>query len=90
VRAQVIALAGAHRLVTRYTSFVAVERTPARSVDAPLARAEVPTNLPDGWQYERVFGELPQTGTDSRFALVTGLVLLLLAALVLARRRGSA
>jgi len=80
VRAQVIALATAHRLVTRYTSFVAVERTPARPAGAPLETAAMPTNLPAGWVYDKVFGELPQTGTDSRFALLTGLLCLLLAA----------
>ena len=80
VRGQVIALASAHRLVTRYTSFVAVERAPARPPEARLERAEMPTNLPEGWEYEKVFGELPQGATDSRFALLTGLACLLLAA----------
>ena len=83
VREQVIALATAHRLVTRYTSFVAVERTPTRPAGAPLESAATPTNLPAGWVYDKVFGELPQTGTDSRFALLTGLMFLLLAAAML-------
>jgi Ca-activated chloride channel family protein len=87
VREQVIALALAHRLVTRYTSFVAVERRPARPADAPLARADLPTNLPEGWEYDKVFGELPQTGTDSRFALLSGMLFLLLAAILVGRRR---
>ncbi len=87
VREQVIALARAHRLVTRYTSFVAVERTPARPADAPLARADLPTNLPEGWEYDKVFGELPQTGTDSRFALLSGMLSLLLAAILVGWRR---
>jgi len=90
VREQVIALAMAHRLVTRYTSFVAVERTPARPAGAQLGLAEIPTNLPAGWEYDKVFGELPQGATDSRFALLTGLLCLLLAAAMLAWRRGSA
>jgi len=86
VREQVIALATAHRLVTRYTSFVAVDRTPARPADAPLARADLPTNLPEGWEYDKVFGELPQTGTDSRWELLTGILFLLLAVLFAPRR----
>jgi len=90
VREQVIALARAHRLVTRYTSFVAVDRTPARPADAPLAHADLPTNLPEGWQHDKVFGELPQTATDSRFALLSGMLLLLLASLWVGRRRRSA
>jgi len=90
VRTQVIALAMAHRLVTRYTSFVAVERTPARPAGAPLDVAQIATNLPAGWEYDKVFGELPQGATDSRFALLTGLLCLLLAAALLFRRRSLA
>jgi Ca-activated chloride channel family protein len=90
VRAQVIELATAHRLVTKYTSFVAVDKTPARPSDAQLKLAAVPTNLPEGWEYGKVFGELPQGATDSRFAMLTGMLMLLLAlAMLLAPRRRS-
>jgi Ca-activated chloride channel family protein len=78
VRARVIELATAHGLVTRYTSFVAVDRTPARPADDALKTAAVPTLLPEGWQYDKVFGELPQGSTGSRFALALGLGALLL------------
>ena len=88
VRTQVIELATAHRLVTKYTSFVAVDKTPARPSAAQLKLAAVPTNLPEGWEYDKVFGELPQGATDSRYAMLTGALLLLLAfALLLAPRR---
>lgn len=90
VRAQVIALAMAHRLVTRYTSFVAIERAPARPVGEHLARVDLPTNLPEGWEYDKVFGELPQSATDSRFALLTGMLCLLLAAALHFWRRSDA
>ncbi len=87
VRTQVIELATAHRLVTKYTSFVAVDKTPARPSDAQLKLAAVPTNLPDGWEYDKVFGELPQGSTDSRYAMLTGAFMLLLAlAMLLASR----
>lgn len=79
VRTQVIELATAHRLVTKYTSFVAVDKTPARASDARLKLAAVPTNLPDGREHDKVFGELPQGSTDSRYAMLTGALLLLLA-----------
>jgi Ca-activated chloride channel family protein len=88
VRTQVIELATAHRLVTKYTSFVAVDKTPARPSDAQSRLAAVPTNLPDGWEVDNVFGELPQGSTDSRYAMFTGALLLLLAlAILLAPRR---
>jgi Ca-activated chloride channel homolog len=76
VRARVIELATAHRLVTRYTSFVAVDRTPVRPADEPMKTAAVPTLLPQGWEYDKVFGELPQGSTESRQALALGMCLL--------------
>jgi len=89
IRLKVIELATAHRLVTKYTSFVAVDRTPVRPADADLKLAAVPTNLPEGWEHDKVFGELPRGATDSRFALLTGLIAMLLAGLLLAARRRS-
>jgi Ca-activated chloride channel homolog len=74
MRAQVVALAVAHRLVTKYTSFVAVDASPARPATADLVSGQVPTLLPAGWDYDRVFGELPQGATDSRLALLLGLI----------------
>jgi Ca-activated chloride channel family protein len=56
VRRQVVALGLAHQLVTRYTSLVAVDVTPARPSDEPLTSRHMPTNLPDGWEYDKVFG----------------------------------
>jgi len=93
VRDEVIRLASAHRLVTRYTSFVAVDATPARASDAPLKRAALPTHLPQGWEYDKVFGpvqgELPQGATGSGFALLSGLLALLLGMLTLLAIRGG-
>ena len=89
VRARVIELATAHRLLTRYTSFVAVDKTPARPLDASLKHAAVPTLLPEGWEYDKVVGELPRGSTGSRFALASGLAVLLFSCglLLLQRRR---
>jgi Ca-activated chloride channel family protein len=88
VRARVIELATAHRLVTRYTSFVAVERAPARPSDESLKSAAVPTLLPEGWEYDKVFGELPVGSTGSRLALALGSCLFLFGTVLLFRRRG--
>jgi Ca-activated chloride channel family protein len=88
IKAEVIQLASAHRLVTKYTSFVAVDKTPARPAIDPLKSAAVPTLLPEGWEYDKVFGELPRGATDSRFQMLTGMLALLLgAALMYVRRR---
>ena len=79
VREAVVDVALAHHLVSKYTSLVAVDKTPVRPVDADLKSGAVPTNLPEGWEFEKVFGELPQGATDSRWNLLAGFLALLLA-----------
>jgi Ca-activated chloride channel family protein len=88
IREAVLKLALEHHLVSRYTSLVAVDRTPVRSAEARLKSSGIPTNLPEGWTYEGVVGELPRGATSLRFDLLAGLLLLLLAAL-LWRRAGA-
>jgi Ca-activated chloride channel family protein len=87
VRAAVVDLALTHHLVTKYTSLVAVDRTPARPDGTALKAAALPTNLPEGWTYEAVFGELPQGATDARFNLLFGAALLAAAMLAFGARR---
>ena len=57
VRAGVVTLGLKHHLVTKYTSLVAVDVTPTRPLDQPLSSQEMPTNLPEGWEFDKVFGE---------------------------------
>ncbi len=47
----------AHHLVSRMTSLVAIDVTPSRPSDKPLDQTKLPLNLPDGWDFEKVFGE---------------------------------
>ena len=79
IRTGVLEVALAHHLVSKYTSLVAVDVTPARPADAALKSGAVPTNLPAGWQYEKVFGHLPKGATPGRFYLLTALLALALA-----------
>jgi Ca-activated chloride channel homolog len=53
---RILALALQHHLVTRLTSLVAVDQTPSRPDGARLTRAELPLNLPAGWEFDKVFG----------------------------------
>jgi Ca-activated chloride channel family protein len=53
---RILALALEHHLVTRLTSLVAIEQTPSRPDGARLTRADVPLNLPAGWEFDKVFG----------------------------------
>jgi Ca-activated chloride channel homolog len=86
-RAQLIEVASAHHLVTKYTSLVAIDRTPTRALDTVLKTAAVPTNMPEGWELGSVMGELPQGSTSSRFHLLLGAVLMVLAMLMLLTQR---
>jgi len=96
-RSQIIELALTHHLVTKYTSLIAIDRTPARPVEADLKIAALPTNLPEGWNYDALFGpqqtdpalvgRLPQGATDSRFNLLFGALALLFATLLFRRSR---
>jgi Ca-activated chloride channel family protein len=82
VRPQVVDIALAHHLVSRYTSLVAVDVTPTRPIDENIRAGAVPTNLPAGWKYEKVFGSLPQGGTASRLYLLTALLAVALGVLL--------
>lgn len=57
---RILSLALQHHLVTRLTSLVAVDRTPRRPEGATLSRADIPLNLPAGWDFDKVFGARPK------------------------------
>jgi len=59
VREQVLEVALEHQLVSKYTSLVAVDVTASRPDSEEMGTAPVPVNLPDGWNFDKVFGELP-------------------------------
>jgi Ca-activated chloride channel family protein len=56
----ILSLALEHHLVTRLTSLVAVDTTPSRPEGEPLKLADLPLNLPAGWDFAKVFGEQPK------------------------------
>ncbi len=47
----------AHHLVSRLTSLVAVDLTPTRAQGDKLASRKLPLELPQGWNFNKVFGE---------------------------------
>ena len=53
----ILAVALQHQIVSTQTSLVAVDKTPKRPAGEKLTRADVPLNLPAGWNYDAVFGE---------------------------------
>ncbi|MBX9829903.1 MAG: marine proteobacterial sortase target protein [Xanthobacteraceae bacterium] len=58
----ILQLALEHQLVTRLTSLVAVDKTPARPAHETLKLTELPLNLPAGWDFEKVFSERSRPG----------------------------
>ena len=79
-------LAVQHGLMSAYTSFVAVDSTPARSSEAPMESDSLPTLLPAGSQAGML--RYPQTATSAPLLIALGLVGLMFSlAIVLLQRR---
>ena len=86
IKQLIIDTAMKYHLVSKFTSLVAIDVTPARVKDAILKSQNIPVNLPAGWVYEKVFGQLPTTATPAALHLVIGLILLLAAIILLFTR----
>lgn len=79
VRQQVIDLALAHHMVSKYTSLVAVDVTPARPSSATLNSLAVPVNLPRGQIASKMFAMQAQTGTAQNLYWLLGSLFLFMA-----------
>ncbi|QYA16788.1 marine proteobacterial sortase target protein [Rhizobium sp. AB2/73] len=53
---RILQLALDHHLVTRLTSLVAVDTKRLRPANAPLTQADIPLQLPAGWDYDKLLG----------------------------------
>jgi Ca-activated chloride channel family protein len=87
-RSAVIETAMRHHLVSRFTSLVAVDKTPSRPKGAGLSNEQVPNLLPYGQSQSAIFG-FPATATGAGLHRFIGAACLLLALLMLALRRRS-
>ncbi len=85
VREAIIETALNHHLVSKYTSLVAVDKTPVRPAAEHLNKNQVPNLMPYGQSANAIFG-FPATATSARQRLLEG-VLLLAAALLFASLR---
>ena len=56
VSTEVAAIGVRHQLVTRWSSLVAVDVTPTAPVDAEPKMRRVPSLLPAGWDFSKIFG----------------------------------
>jgi len=80
VRQAVFTVAMTHHLVSRYTSLVAVDMEPVRPTDKSVMTHALKTNLPEGQDYQAIFG-LPKTATSGQVQVLLGLAALVLAML---------
>ncbi len=74
IRKAIIKTAREHHLVSKFTSLVAVDVTPARPMETALQSHAMAVNLPAGWNYDKVFGKMPATASGARLDLVYGLL----------------
>ncbi|MBA3564749.1 MAG: hypothetical protein H0W33_12230 [Gammaproteobacteria bacterium] len=87
IRAQVVETALRHRLVSRYTSLVAIDRTPARPAGVGLAQRTVPGVAPQGTHGEILSG-FPQTATPAALHFLVSAICLFCAVLLAGSSRG--
>ncbi len=88
VRLAIVETALAHHLVSKYTSLVAVDKTPARPSDDPLKSEQVPNLMPYGQNANAIFG-FPATATKAPLLLITGTASLLAALLLFTMLRSG-
>ena len=81
-RQSIIDTALAHHLVSKYTSLVAVDKTPVRPAGDPLSKEQVANLMPYGQSMNAIFG-FPATATDATLLRLRGLVTILAALLLL-------
>jgi Ca-activated chloride channel family protein len=82
-RVAVVATALEHHLVSKFTSLVAVDKTPARPLSANLDMEQIPNLLPYGQSQNAIFG-FPATATSAPLHRLVGIACLITALLLMA------
>jgi Ca-activated chloride channel family protein len=88
IRSAIVETALTHHLVSKYTSLVAVDKTPARPAGDPLHSEQVPNLMPYGQSANAIFG-FPATATNAPALRLAGIVSLLAALLLFAIQRSG-
>ena len=71
IKQEITQLGLTYRLMTQFTSFVAVEETTVTEGGEPR-RIEVPVEMPEGVSYEGVFGDRAQVAQKASYGVVAG------------------
>ena len=88
LRAGILETALTHHLVSKYTSLIAVDKTPVRPAGDPLSSEQVPNLLPYGQSAKAIFG-FPATATSAPAMRIMGAAWILAAFLFLVMIRTS-
>ena len=86
IRSSIVATALQHHLVSKYTSLVAVDKTPVRPATDPLKSEQVPNLMPYGQSAYAIFG-FPATASNAPAMRLMGFASLLLALLLVVFQR---
>jgi Ca-activated chloride channel family protein len=86
MRAGVVDTALRYHLVSKFTSLVAIDKTPARPNGAGLGSEQVPNLLPYGQSQEAILG-FPATATPAALQRMLGIAVLMLAFALMAHGR---
>ncbi len=81
IREAIIETALRHHLVSKYTSLVAVDKTPVRPAGDPLSSEQVANLMPYGQSRSAIFG-FPQTATAAPMLRIAGMSWLAMALLL--------
>jgi len=88
VRSSIVDTALTHHLVSKYTSLVAVDKTPVRPASDPLKSEQIPNLMPYGQSSNAIFG-FPATATNAPALRLAGLLSLLAALLLIVVQFGG-
>ena len=88
IRSAIVETALTHHLVSKYTSLVAVDKTPVRPAGDPLNGEQVPNLMPYGQSANMIFG-FPATATNAPAHRLAGLASLLAALLLFAMQSAA-
>jgi len=86
LRSETLETALAHHLVSKYTSLIAVDKTPVRPASDPLSSEQVPNLMPYGQSTKAIFG-FPATATSAPAMRIMGAAWLLAAFLFIVMLR---
>jgi len=83
LKQSIIDVALQHHLVSKYTSLVAIDKTPVREIWERLNSRQMPNQMPYGSTMGMVVGSFAKTATNAQLKIILGLMLLMFSCMAL-------